>query len=462
MEKLIGIKVNKIINIIKVNKNTNPININTPKIKDENVPSLPKDFFETVLDCEVKLKEKFNIKIFQKLANYYSAAVAYYESINDPKYMIYNQSLSLLFSQTEAKKYLADGAIKQKFKKDKIKKKMQDCDTKNISTKVKNFIKRKGTVDKNVITNLINKDINIQQNDFKKRLAEKKKRYKLSISDNEVNNDVGKVFKKIGINSINLTDNNESFDFISEKEFKFSEKDISSLNSLTNNTFTDKNSNSNNDNSANNIQIVINNNNNVLDQLKYEDIKNGDENNSKEEKNINNILTDISFENKLDNNSENSKKSSKLCNIKFTNKTLFLEKMKFNFDIYSNDYYDYFIKKISDQIIKDYNNNYNELTITLTDIVVNSLNQQKELEYLITSDSDDTYKKEINNIIQQLKDEEKNSTDNLIIENKDKIAKLNDKYLGPINTFQSDHDIEMVKERLKLDITKSLNNFVFK
>ena len=461
MEKLIGIKVNKIINIIKVNKNTNPININTPKIKDENVPSLPKDFFETVLDCEVKLKEKFNIKIFQKLANYYSAAVAYYESINDPKYMIYNQSLSLLFSQTEAKKYLSDGAIKQKFKKDKIKKKMQDCDTKNISTKVKNFIKRKGTVDKNVITNLINKDINIQQNDFKKRLAEKKKRYKLSISDNEVNNDVGKVFKKIGINSINLTDNNESFDFISEKEFKFSEKDISSLNSLTNNTFTDKNSNSNNDNSANNIQIVINNN-NVLDQLKYEDIKNGDENNSKEEKNINNILTDISFENKLDNNSENSKKSSKLCNIKFTNKTLFLEKMKFNFDIYSNDYYDYFIKKISDQIIKDYNNNYNELTITLTDIVVNSLNQQKELEYLINSDSDDMYKKEINNIIQQLKDEEKNSTDNLILENKDKIGKLNDKYLGPINTFQSDHDIEMVKERLKLDITKSLNNFVFK
>ena len=123
MEKFIGIKVNKIVNMIKVNKNSNPIN--TPNIENNNVLSLPKDFIETVLDCETKLKEKFNIKIFKKLADYYSVAITYYESINDPKYMIYNQNLSLLFSQTEAKKYLAEGATKQKYKKEKIKKKLK-------------------------------------------------------------------------------------------------------------------------------------------------------------------------------------------------------------------------------------------------------------------------------------------------------------------------------------------------
>ena len=458
MEKFIRIKVNKVVNMIKVNKNTNPIN--TPHIENNNAPSLPKDFLETVLDCETKLKEKFNIKIFQKLADLYSAAITYYESINDPKYMIYNQNLSLLFSQTEVKKYLGDEATKQKYKKEKIKKKIENCDKKVISKKVKNFIKSKGTVDTIVINNLIKKDMSVQQNDFKKRLAEKKKRYQLSISDNVVNNDVSKVFKNIDINSINISDNNESMHFISEKDLKFSEKDISSINSLTNNTNTDKNS--NNDNSSNSIKIIINNN-NILDPLKNEDSKSVDGNNNGEEKYINNILTDISFENKVDNNSEKSNKSSKIDkSIKFTNKTMFLEKMKFNFDIYSNDYYDYFIKKVSDHIIKDYNNNYDKLTITLTDTIVNFINQEKELKYLITSDSDDTYENEINAIIQQLKEEEKNTENNLILENKAKIDKLNDKYIGPLNNFQSVHDLQMLKERLKLDTTKSLINLVFK
>ena len=461
MEKFIGIKVNKIANMIKVNKNSNPINKNNIE-NNNNIPSLPKDFFETVLDCETKLKEKFNIKIFQKLADYYNNAITYYESINDPKYMVYNQSLSFLFSQTEAKKYIADAQTKQKLKKEKIKEKIENCDKKVISKKVKNFIRKKGNVDNNVINNLINKDINVQQNDFKKRLAEKKKRFQLSISDNEVKKDIGKAFKNIGINNINITENNESIDFISEKDLKFNEKDISSANSLTNITYTDKNSNNNNDNSSNSIQIIINNN-NSLDPLKNEDLKVVD-NNSGEDKNINNnSLSELSFENKVDNNSEKTYKASKIDkSIKYTNKTMFLEKMKFNLDIYSNDYHDYFFKKVSDQIIKDYNNNYNELTISLTDIVVNSVNQEKELNYLITSDSDDTYRNEINNVIQQLKEEEKNSQNNIILENNKKIDILNAKYLGTLNTFQSAHDLQMLKERLKLDTIKCLNNLVFK
>ena len=135
--------------------------------------------------------------------------------------------------------------------------------------------------------------------------------------------------------------------------------------------------------------------------------------------------------------------------------------MKFGFEMYSNDYYQLFIKKLSEQIIKDCNNNYNELTQALTDIIVNSINQEKELKYLITSDCEDTYMKEINTIINELKEEDKKMKEKLISENNGNIAKIKNKY-SPINTFQFDHDIEMLKEKLKLEITKSMNNLVFK
>ena len=49
-----------------VNKNINT-NINQQDIAKDKNPKLPKDFFETVIDCEVKLKQKFNIKVFQKI-----------------------------------------------------------------------------------------------------------------------------------------------------------------------------------------------------------------------------------------------------------------------------------------------------------------------------------------------------------------------------------------------------------
>ena len=114
-----------------------------------------------------------------------------------------------------------------------------------------------------------------QNNELKRRLAKKKKRYKLSISDNIINNDIGKTFNSIRINSIDINSNNESVDFISNKDLKLSDKDISNLNSYTTNSLTDKNSN-NIDNSSNSIQIVLNLNcikNTNLDELKNEGLK---------------------------------------------------------------------------------------------------------------------------------------------------------------------------------------------
>ena len=447
MEKRIGIKVNRNYNMTTISKKSKP-NI-TAAFEKGKVLGLPKDFFETVLDCEVKLKEKFDMKVLQKLIDYYSTAVGYYESINDPKYMIYNQSLSLLFSQPEVKQYLQSGNIKLKLKKENIQRIIQECDKKVTTDKVKSFIRRKTTVDsKKTINKLINKDMDTQANDFKKRLAEKKKRYKLSTSM-EGSDNVGRAFKNIGLNINNENKNaNKSIDLAPEKEFAFSEKDMPNLNNVEN---IDKGS------STNNAQVVEGNNNNILDELKKEDLKENGENKIGE-----NNLND-SFENKLDLETiSDQKKTINKGSIKFTNKTMFLEKMKLHFDIYSNDYYDNFIKKISDQIIKDYTSNYTELTQTLMDSAVNYINQEKEMEFLLNSDSDESYKKEIGTIVQQLKDEENVTKQKLIVENNEKIEKLNDKYMGTLNTIQSGHELEMLKERFKLDTTKSLNTLVFK
>ena len=447
MEKRIGIKVNRNNNMTTISKKPKPNMI--AAFEKGKVPGLPKDFFETVLDCEVKLKEKFDMKVLQKLIDYYSTAVGYYESINDPKYMIYNQSLSLLFSQPEVKQYLQSGNIKLKLKKENIQKIIQECDKKVTTDKVKSFIRRKTTVDsKKTINNLINKDMDTQTNDFKKRLAEKKKKYKLSTSMGGSDN-VGRAFKNIGLNINSENKNtNKSIDLAPEKEFAFSEKDMPNLNNAED---PDKGS------STNNVQVVEGNNNNILDELKKEDLKENGEN-----KNDENNLND-SFENKLDlETKSNQKKTINKGSIKFTNKTMFLEKMKLHFDIYSNDYYDNFIKKISDQIIKDYTSNYAELTQTLMDSAVNYINQEKEMEFLLNSDSDESYKKEIGTIVQQLKEEENVTKEKLIGENNEKIEKLNDKYMGTLNAIQSGHELEMLKERFKLDTTKSLNTLVFK
>ena len=312
-----------------------------------------------------------------------------------------------------------------------------------------------------------------QTSDFKKRLAEKKKRYKLSTSDIGATENFGKSLKNLGFNNINNHNkSNQNLEFALEKDFDLSEKDVPNLNlNLNNNGSSSNNINrdSNNgkeigNNSSKNMPQVgdtlTSGTNNILDELKKEDmnneIKGGDDNN----------LND-SFENKLDYNLETNNISNKNLpitknNIKFTNKTKFLEKMKLNFDIYSNDYYDNFIKKVADQIVNDYNKHFDELTQTVMDSAVNYLNQEKEMEFLLSSDSDEAYKNEIGTIIQQLKDEEIATKDKLISDDREKLEKLNEKYLGTINMIQSGHELEMLKERFKLDTTKSLNNLVFK
>ena len=57
----------------------------------KSIKSLPDNFFEKILDAEMKLKTGFSMDVLQELINYYTIAIEYYESNNDEKYKRYSQ-----------------------------------------------------------------------------------------------------------------------------------------------------------------------------------------------------------------------------------------------------------------------------------------------------------------------------------------------------------------------------------
>ena len=80
------------------------------------VTSLPPNFFEQVLVCEIQMKKGFSMSTLQKLINYYSQAIEYYESINDPRFARYSKSLQLLLMQPEVMKHINLQTSKGKIK----------------------------------------------------------------------------------------------------------------------------------------------------------------------------------------------------------------------------------------------------------------------------------------------------------------------------------------------------------
>ena len=125
---------------------------------------LPEDFYERVLECELSLKEKFDMKVLETLIQYYSLAVEYFGSIGDDKKCSeYNENLNLLFKQMEIKKYMKEGNnIELNAKKEEIKQQMKMAENKIDSTAAKIIW------DKNV-RNL---------NTIKKQIQEKKEKEK--------------------------------------------------------------------------------------------------------------------------------------------------------------------------------------------------------------------------------------------------------------------------------------------
>ena len=85
---------------IKVKKDNQLSQKNLVKAAEKKA-TLPDDFFEQILACEIQLKKGFSMVTLRKLINLYSKAVEYYESINDPRYLRYSKSLQLLLMQPQ-------------------------------------------------------------------------------------------------------------------------------------------------------------------------------------------------------------------------------------------------------------------------------------------------------------------------------------------------------------------------
>ena len=204
----------------------------------KSIKTLPDNFFERILDAEMKLKTGFSMDVLQELINYYTIAIEYYESNNDERYKRYSQSLNLLLSQPEVLKHITmqtkNGKIKvmKEERKKAVFNEIEKVDKNNVKQEAQKLINAQNDYKKKEeeANRLINNDLNEQNNNFKKRLEAKKKRIKLNKSDIEnfevlENKKIKKEKKKTNLN--------DSFEKTEEKENIFG-IDIEPINNITN------------------------------------------------------------------------------------------------------------------------------------------------------------------------------------------------------------------------------------
>lgn len=388
--------------------------------------SLSQEFFETILDYETNLKEKFDPKIFFELINLYSKAIKYYERLNNKKFIIYNQALNYLFELPETKKFMEGKDLAKIFRKKEIINKFKKCEEIVTEKKVKLFIEKRLNEEKilNSINHLYNNDINKQKNNLDKIIQEKRKKYKNKKMLKEEEKNQIEIKKNDDINKINEI-KEEKF----EDEFKIGEDDDLMNIDIGENEQTQED--------ENDIKFSVD---DVAELINI----------AKEEKNNEDDIKDIdSNEEMIINNKIDLKQS-----IKLTNKSRFSEKLDNNFDIYFISYYEYFINNNIDLIINDIQEKSEKEIKEVSKSDVDLFNQIKDMEYLLNDENtDENYKKEIQKIIGELKGKQNKNLINMINGFEIYSKKLDKKYI--INNT-------LFKEKFKLDMTKLLNTFIFK
>ena len=370
---------------------------------DDNIYSLKyglsSAFFEKILYYESIIKEVFDPQVFFELINLYSKAIGYYESLNDTKFIIYNQALYYLFDLPEAKKFLEGKDISKLFRQKEMTSKLEKCEkiiTEEIAIE---FIEKKLNEEYilNSINNLYNNDMKNQKTNLDKIIKEKRAKYKNKKEEKEEKNTTEIKIEKI-----------------EDKDLLYNNDDILG------------------DKYDDNEEIQENQNKN---EIKLDD--------KKEILNIKNEENNIIIENNID-----LKQS-----IKLTNKSRFSEKLSNNFDLYFSSYNDNFIKNI-DFIIKDIQEKSEKDIKDLSESVIEKMHQIKDMEYIMSDkNNEQNYVNEIGNIIKVLKEEQDENIKTVLKETDFYLQKLEKKYL--INNT-------LFKEKFKLDTTKLLNSFIFK
>ena len=113
-----------------------------------------------------------------------------------------------------------------------------------------------------------------------------------------------------------------------------------------------------------------------------------------------------------------------------------------------------------DKIIKDYEIQSFHFSNELIDEEIEYYNQEKQLEFL--RDDSDNYNDQIIKLLSNIKIEKEKKINELNQNYESKITKINNKYILNSNYNYSPQEIEIMKEKLKLDLTKEINDNILK
>ena len=430
--------------------------------------SLPEDFYEKVLECELSLKEKFDMQILGTLIQYYSLAVEHFGSIGDEKKCAeYNESLNLLFKQMEIRKYMKEGKnIEINAKKEEIKKEMKIAENKIDTESVKKIIKEKENKQIKAKNSIILKEIFNQAMSFKQKLENKKKKYKLKLSNLENNNSSMISKDKKSINKLPILKNINDDNPINKKRISKSEKyrknkkffEESTYDNTLHNSFKSEKKLIIKDISKIKSKSLLNSN-----DISYEKIKNefieADDLSS-----IDLNICDDSSDMKINLISQSSKTLPALNKTdditKITEKKNFQKKIKAIISQYMNEYYLFYMKNTIEKIVKDYEKYSYNISEELINEEVNFYNQERQMEYL--RDEDESYKDQIEGTLENIKSEKEKKLNDIYEKYNENIKIINDKYLSDSNNNLNSNKIEILKEKLKLELTKEINNSVLK
>jgi len=396
------------------NKGSYSISYDETLSLDDNIYSLKygltPEFFEKILYYESIIKEVFDPQVFFELINLYSKAIGYYESLNDTKFIIYNQALNYLFDLPEAKKFMEGKDIMKLFRKKEIMSNFQQCEKLITEEKVIEFIENNLNEKQilNSINKLYNNDMKNQKNNLEKKIKEKRAKYKNKKQQKEEE----KNHNEIKIEKIN---DKQDEKILMDKELGLGDK-----------YYNDEEQEIKNEKALEDKGEILN-----IDNEKNNDKNEGD--------NINEIIV----ENNID-----LKQS-----IKLTNKSRFSDKLSKNFDLYFNLYYDNFIKNI-DFIITNIQDKSEKDIKQLSESSIESMHQIKDMEYIMADkNNEQNYINEIAKIIENLKEEQNQNIKKVLNDTDIYLKKLDKKYFENNTLF---------KEKFKLDTTKLLNSFIFK
>ena len=430
--------------------------------------SLPEDFYEKVLECELSLKEKFDMQILGTLIQYYSLAVEHFGSIGDEKKCAeYNESLNLLFKQMEIRKYMKEGKnIEINAKKEEIKKEMKIAENKIDTESVKKIIKEKENKQIKAKNSIILKEIFNQAMSFKQKLENKKKKYKLKLSNLENNNSSMISKDKKSINKLPILKNINDDNPINKKRISKSEKyrknkklfEESTYDNTLHNSFKSEKKLIIKDISKIKSKSLLNSNDISYEKIKNEFIEVDDLSS------IDLNICDDSSDMKINLISQSSKTLPALNKTdditKITEKKNFQKKIKAIISQYMNEYYLFYMKNTIEKIVKDYEKYSYNISEELINEEVNFYNQERQMEYL--RDEDESYKDQIEGTLENIKSEKEKKLNDIYEKYNENIKIINDKYLSDSNNNLNSNKIEILKEKLKLELTKEINHSVLK